>query len=91
MLEVIRKGYWEANPETVAQLVREYQASLQKHGNSGAVQIGTAQLEGFMARKLAEKRPEEARRQAARLKSSLNKPRRKWLRRRKNCKNRFLS
>jgi cobaltochelatase CobN len=56
MLEVIRKGYWKAAPKTVAQLVREYQASLQKHGNSGAVHIGTAQLEKFVAKKLAEAR-----------------------------------
>jgi cobaltochelatase CobN len=54
MLEVVRKGYWEAAPETVAQLIREYRESLQKQGNSGAVHIGTARLEEFIGKKLAE-------------------------------------
>jgi cobalamin biosynthesis Mg chelatase CobN len=54
MLEVVCKGYWEAAPETVALLIREYRESLQKQGNSGAVHIGTARLEEFLDQKLAE-------------------------------------
>jgi cobaltochelatase CobN len=54
MLEVVRKGYWKATPDTVAQLIREYHASLQKHGNSGAVHIGTVDLERFIGKKLVE-------------------------------------
>jgi cobaltochelatase CobN len=66
MLEVVRKGYWKATPDTVAQLVREYQVSLQKHGNSGAVHVGTAQLEEFVAEKMAESRNVKASRWAER-------------------------
>ena len=50
MLEVIRKGYWNASEQTVAQLKAEYQASLAANGNSGAVHVETPQMKEFMTK-----------------------------------------
>ncbi len=64
MLEVIRKGYWNASQETVDQLIGEYRESLAKYGNSGAAHIGTREMSAFVSLRLQPGTENTARRQA---------------------------
>ncbi len=52
MLEVIRKGYWDASPETIASLAQAYQDSVSRFGPAGTVHLETPQFRNFMAQYL---------------------------------------
>jgi len=48
MLETIRKGYWQASPQTRAELAAAYQESVRIYGMAGAAHLETPEMENYM-------------------------------------------